>query len=126
MGQQQLLLLILGVLIVGAAIAVGIGQFGAHNIEANREGVTVSLVTISANAFEYRQRLVTSGGGGRSYVGYVVPSKMSSDDYGQYALDGSPTSNFIRINAKSSFDASWVATCIADSAGRTTISYSGW
>ena len=48
MGQQQLLLIILGVIIVGIAIAVGISQFGAHSTQANKDGVTASLVNGTA------------------------------------------------------------------------------
>ena len=79
MGQQQLLLIILGVIVVGIAIAVGISQFGAHSTQANKDGVTASLVNISANAYQFRIRPVTMGGGGNSYAGYVVPSKMATE-----------------------------------------------
>ncbi|MBI4811369.1 MAG: hypothetical protein HY800_08030 [Ignavibacteriales bacterium] len=85
MGQQQLLLIILGVIIVGIAIAVGISQFGAHSTQANKDGVTSSLVNISANAYQYKIRPISMGGGGGSYVNYVVPTKMTSDDNGTYA-----------------------------------------
>jgi hypothetical protein len=37
MGQQQLLLLILGVIIVGIAIAVGVTMFSAQSTEANKD-----------------------------------------------------------------------------------------
>jgi len=126
MGQQQLLLLILGVVIVGIAIAVGIGQFGSHNIQANKEGVTASLVSVSADAYQYKLRPSSKGGGGGSYLGYTVPSKLSQDDYGTYALNGSPTAHLIVFQGKSAFDATWIATCTVDSAGRTTMVYSGW
>ncbi|HMD13033.1 MAG TPA: hypothetical protein VKI62_00265, partial [Bacteroidota bacterium] len=71
MGQQQLLLIILGVIIVGIAIAVGISQFGAHSQQANKDGVTSGLVNIAANAYQYRIRPNTMGGGNGAYDGYV-------------------------------------------------------
>ena len=126
MGQQQLLLLILGVIIVGIAIAVGISQFSANNVESNKDGITSSLVSIAANAYQYKLRPSTLGGGSNSYVNYAIPSKMISNDYGSYAINSPGTSSRIVLKGTSSFDVSWVATCVVDSMGRTTLSYSGW
>lgn len=125
MGQQQLLLIILGVIIVGIAIAVGIAQFGAHSTQANKDGVTSSLINLSANAYQYRIRPSTMGGGSNSYAGYTVPSKMVSDDNGAYALS-SATAIQIVFTGTSSINGSWVATCTVDSTGRTTLTYAGW
>ena len=86
MGQQQLLLIILGVIVVGIAIAVGISQFGAHSIQANKDGVTSSLVNLAADAYQYRIRPTTLGGGSGGYTGYTIPNKMASDNDGTYAV----------------------------------------
>ena len=43
MGQQQLLLIILGVIVVGIAVAVGITMFSDSAISANRDAVTNDL-----------------------------------------------------------------------------------
>jgi hypothetical protein len=126
MGQQQLLLIILGVIIVGIAIAVGIAQFGAHSTQANKDGVTSSLVNLSANAYQFRIRPTTMGGGGNSYVGYAVPSKMATDDNGTYAVNGTPTATQIVFHGTSTINGSWIATCTVDSTGRTTMAYAGW
>ena len=127
MGQQQLLLIILGVIIVGIAIAVGISQFGAHSTQANKDGVTSSLVNISANAYQYKIRPITMGGGGGSYVNYVVPTKMSSDDNGTYALQTAGTATTIVFRGTSSLNTSYTADCTVDSPGKTTLSFAtGW
>jgi hypothetical protein len=125
MGQQQLLLIILGVIIVGIAIAVGIAQFGAHSTESNKDGVTASLVNVAANAYQYKIRPNTMGGGGGVYTNYTVPSKMSKDDNGSYAL-GTVATNSIQIKGTSNVNTAWVATLTADDTGRTTITYTGW
>src|SRR5438874_7959448 len=88
MVQQQLLHSIPAGLSFGLAIAVGISQFGAHSTQANKDGVTTSVVNVSANAYQYKIRPTTMGGGSGSYVGYVLPTKMSSDDNGTYAVSG--------------------------------------
>ncbi len=126
MGQQQLLLIILGVIIVGIAIAVGISQFSAHSTQANKDGVTSSLVNLAANAYQFRIRPTTMGGGGNSYVGYTVPTKMGSDDNGSYAINGTPTSTEIQLNGTSTLNGSWIATCTVDSTGKTMLTYTGW
>ena len=125
MGQQQLLLIILGVIIVGIAIAVGISQFGAHSTQANKDGVTSSLVNIAANAYQYKIRPTTMGGGGGSYVNYVIPSKMSKDDNGTYTA-GTIASNSCGVVGTSTINTVWSATFTADDTGKTTIAYSGW
>ena len=125
MGQQQLLLIILGVIIVGIAIAVGISQFGAHSQQSNKDGVTSALVNIAANAYQYRIRPNTMGGGNGAYDGYVIPSKMASDNNGTYAVTSAagPTAVF---TGTSVLNASWTATCTADSSGNTSLTFTGW
>lgn len=126
MGQQQLLLLILGVIIVGIAIAVGVSQFSANNIQSNKDGITASLLNVGANAYQYRLRPSTLGGGSNSFANYAIPSKMLTDDYGSYSISSAGTSAQIVFQGKSSFDVSWVATCTVDSLGKTSIGYTGW
>ena len=125
MGQQQLLLIILGVIVVGIAIAVGISQFSAHSTQANKDGVTSSLVNISANAYQFRIRPTTMGGGGGAYTGYTIPSRMASDNNGTYAVN-SVSSTTAVLKGTSSLNASYVATCTTDSLGNTTLVYTGW
>jgi len=126
MGQQQLLLIILGVIIVGIAIAVGISQFGAHSTQANKDGVTSSLVNVAANAYQFKIRPTTMGGGGGTYNGYAVPSKMAKDDNGTYAISGTPSATLVTLTGTSSINGSWVATCTADDTGKTSVTYAGW
>ena len=126
MGQQQLLLIILGVIIVGIAIAVGISQFGAHSTQANKDGVTSSLVNIAANAYQFKIRPTTMGGGGGSYVNYTIPSKMAKDDNGTSYVTGTVASNSCQIVGTSVINTLWSATCTSDDTGKTTITYSGW
>jgi len=126
MGQQQLILLILGVIIVGIAIAVGILMFGAQSAESNKDGITSSLVNIAADAHQYKLRPKILGGGRPSYLGYQIPIKLRSDDNGTYDLQGSPTESEIILQGHSSINNTWVATCKVDSMGFTMVNYVGW
>jgi hypothetical protein len=126
MGQQQLLLVILGVIVVGIAISVGISQFGAHSQAANKDGVTTSLVALGADAYQFKIRPSTLGGGGNSYVGYSVPKKLSSDDNGFSYATGTITASTVAILGTSVINTSWIASCVVDDTGKTTITYVGW
>ncbi len=125
MGQQQLLLIILGVIVVGIAIAVGISQFSAHSTQANKDGVTSSLVNISANAYQFRIRPTTMGGGGGQYTGYTIPSRMATDNNGAYTVSSVSATSAV-LKGTSSMNSSYVATCTSDSLGNTTLVYTGW
>jgi Tfp pilus assembly protein PilE len=64
MGQQQLLLIILGVIIVGIAIAVGITMFRDNSVSSNRDAMSTDLLHLAAKARHYYKRPTSMGGGG--------------------------------------------------------------
>jgi hypothetical protein len=72
MGQQQLLLIILGVIVVGIAVAVGISMFSDSAISMNRDAVTNDLVNLAARAQQFYRRPTALGGGGNSFVGLTA------------------------------------------------------
>ena len=84
MGQQQLLLIILGVIIVGIAIAVGLSLFSAQSVQANHDAIINDLNNIAANAYQYYIRPASMGGGANSYASYAIPSRMSSNENASY------------------------------------------
>ncbi len=125
MGQQQLLLIILGIIIVGIAIAVGISQFGAQSTESNKDAMTSNLVSLAANAYQFKIRPSTLGGGSGSYTNYQIPAKMQNDDDGSYSV-GAVTATTVTLVGTSKLNALWSTTCVGDDTGKTTVSYSGW
>lgn len=68
MGQQQLLLIILGVIVVGIAVAVGITMFQDNAVGANRDAVTNDLVNLAARAQQHFRRPAALGGGQGSFT----------------------------------------------------------
>ena len=72
MGQQQLLLIILGVIVVGIAVAVGITLFKDNAVSANRDAVTNDLVNLAARAEQYFRRPTALGGGQGSFAGLTA------------------------------------------------------
>jgi len=75
MGQQQLLLLILGVVVVSMAVVVGIGMFQDHAVDHNRAAVMVDLKTLATKAQSYYNRPMTMGGGSHSFVGLTADAR---------------------------------------------------
>jgi len=69
MGQQQLLLIILGVIVVGIAVVVGITMFQDNAISANRDAVTNDLVNLGARAQQFYRRPCALGGGQGDFTG---------------------------------------------------------
>lgn len=85
MGQQQLLLIILGVIVVGIAVAVGITMFQDNAVSANRDAVTNDLVNLASRAQQFYRRPSALGGGGNSFVG------LTADAAGLAKLTAKPT-----------------------------------
>jgi len=92
MGQQQLLLIVLGVIIVGVAIVAGIGLFNVGAEEAAKDEVVAQCVAIGANAQQYFKKPVAMGGGGSTFTGYVIPQRMTATaNAGVIDANGIPT-----------------------------------
>lgn len=88
MGQQHLLLIILGVLIVGAAIAVGLRQFLIGSENANREAIVNDIVHIVGDAQRHYHRPSAMGGGNGSFSGYTIPAVLSQTGNAKYQAEG--------------------------------------
>ena len=84
MGQQQLLLIVLGVIIVGIAIVVGINLFNANATSSNRDAVIADLNNLGAMANQYYMKPAAMGGGGNTYTGWVLPTGLTTTANGTY------------------------------------------
>jgi hypothetical protein len=124
MGQQQLLLIILGVIIVGIAIAVGLSLFSAQSVQSNRDAMINDLNNLSAQAYQFRIRPSSMGGGQGDYTTFAIPSKMKTNENGTYTA--TPTTNTIAFTAVSAQNASNTIKVTVDSDGKLgTWVYSG-
>ena len=97
MGQQQLLLIVLGVIIVGIAVVVGINVFSASAVSSNRDAVSSDLLNLGSLAQQYYKKPLAMGGGGNSFVGWTVPTALASTGNGHYAISGTPTATTLTI-----------------------------
>ena len=67
MGQQQLLLIVLGVIVVAIAVAVGITMFADSAAASNRDAVAADLQNLAQRAQQFYRRPTFMGGGGNSF-----------------------------------------------------------
>jgi hypothetical protein len=123
MGTQQLLLIIVGIIITAIGIAVGIQLFGATSTSSNRDAMINDINNIAANAKQYRSKIRTMGGGGNSYVGYLLPANLNNNDDGSFSLAISPAS--IVITGTSALGYGTVAATIDSNGAAGNWTYTG-
>ncbi len=85
MGQQQLLLIILGIIIVGVAVVVGINFFTANAIEAKRNNVTNDLIHLASEAQRYYKTPIEMGGGSSKFTGWKIPEILKTNANGRFS-----------------------------------------
>jgi Tfp pilus assembly protein PilE len=86
MGQQQLLLIVLGVIIVGIAIAVAITVFSTNASSSNTDAVLNDLNNLAAKAQQHYIKPVSMGGGGNSFTGWTLSPSDTGNDNGSYSV----------------------------------------
>jgi hypothetical protein len=80
MGTQQFLLITVGVVIVALMIAVSIAMFNDQAAASNRDAISNDLINYAASAQEYVRRPTMHGGGGGSFIGFVLPGAGKNAD----------------------------------------------
>ena len=91
MGQQQLLLIILGIIVVGVAIAISITLFRGNAIDRKRELLVNESHNIGSIAISYYKKPKMMGGGGKSFTGWTIPPGLQSTVNGSYTAQVSAT-----------------------------------
>ncbi|MBN1301076.1 MAG: hypothetical protein JW995_07645 [Melioribacteraceae bacterium] len=80
MGQQQLLLITLGIILVGIAIFVAIDIFVTSAAQANRDYLTNKIYLFSDMAIAYYKKPVEQNGGGGSFIGWEPHSALYTSE----------------------------------------------
>ena len=96
MGQQQLLLIVLGVIVVGIAIIVGINLFNANAVSANRDAVISDLNNLAAMAQQFYKKPASMGGGANKFDNWIIPPQIDTTANGIYTC-ASPSGQSITI-----------------------------
>jgi hypothetical protein len=87
LGQQQILLIVLGLVVIGIAVAVGMSLFRAHAINSKRDILTNETIDMAAQAIGYYKRAREFGGGGKSFVGWQIPPQVQNTVNGSYVIE---------------------------------------
>ena len=91
MGQQQLLLIVLGVIIVGIAVVVGINVFTASSTQANRDAVIADMTNLASLAQQHYRKPSALGGGNNAFntanggTVWAIPGQLDTTGNGTYA-----------------------------------------
>ncbi|TFB09551.1 hypothetical protein E3V36_06515 [Candidatus Marinimicrobia bacterium MT.SAG.2] len=91
MGQQQLLLIVLGTIIVGVAVVVGINMFTTGAINAERDALLQDVNNIASSAAAYWRKPAALGGGARTFDGIISVTTFGAADSnanGEFVLTG--------------------------------------
>ena len=95
MGQQQLLLLVLGIVIVGLAVVVGIQAFGENQKKANSDALVNDAVRIASDAQAWNLKPAAFGGGAGAFtgisfeqLGYETSNNIYSNLNGKFQMSG--------------------------------------
>ncbi|MCH7782132.1 hypothetical protein IID62_03615 [candidate division KSB1 bacterium] len=96
MGQQQLLLIVLGVIVVGIAVAIGINIFSESAAQANFDAVMSDMLRIASNAQQWYMKPTSLGGGGRTFssVSLTNINTSGSNANGSYSFSNITGANF--------------------------------
>ena len=84
MGQQQLLYISVGIIIVMLAIVAGLNIFSSQAVEANRNAVSIHLMVLANMAQKHYDSPKSFGGGGETFANFVIPEKMKKTEDGTY------------------------------------------
>ena len=104
MGQQQLLLIVLSVIIVGIAVVVGINMFNDQAASSNLDAITADLVNLASRAQQHHRRPTAMGGGGGSFAllaassdGLAYLTTQPTNENGSYSITQAGTATTVSI-----------------------------
>ncbi|MCW8850251.1 MAG: hypothetical protein OQJ81_09775 [Melioribacteraceae bacterium] len=106
MGQQQLLLIVLVMILVGAAILVGMQVYDESIRETAITTISKDLISLSTIAINYYKTPIELGGGGQSFTtatangNWKVPDNLDTLDNRAYSVS-SISKNSVEILGQS-------------------------
>ncbi len=99
MGTQQILLIVLSVIIVGVAIAVGITMFGNQAYNSNQQAISGELQNYASQVIQYFKTPTSQGGAGQTldavdvsilstFIGFTDQPNALITDNGEFRVTG--------------------------------------
>jgi len=84
LGQQQLLLIVLGVIIVGVAVVLAIVLFRQNSIDAKRDLLVNESMNLAGMALSYSKKPTNLGGGSNDFTNWEIPTELKITETGSY------------------------------------------
>lgn len=84
MGQQQILIIVLGIILVSVAIALGMSLFTAGHDSTTRDLIVNDLTIIASSAQRHYIKPVSMGGGGNSFNNFFIPESVLRNAAAEY------------------------------------------
>lgn len=128
MGQQQLLLIVLGVIIVGIAIVVGINLFNANAEESAKDTMASEGTNLGALAQQHYKKPAALGGGALSFngstgggaVAWTIPTLLQTTPTGTWALATGAQSITLTGTPNPSYNYNWTVVVTVTPTAITT------
>jgi hypothetical protein len=104
MGQNQLMLIIIGMIMIGLMVASAIVFANDSAISSNRDAIASDLMLLATKARQYYSTPRPQGGGGGSFSGLdvgeggvlrLVSERMQNNDNGTYTIKTAGTKNLV-------------------------------
>jgi hypothetical protein len=95
MGQQQILLIVLGIIIVGVAVGIANQLFDANAEDSNKDSIASELLHLGMIAQQYYNKPSEMGGGNQSYSGWQIPVGLDSTSSGTFLIESSNNNELI-------------------------------
>ncbi len=124
MGQQQILLIVLSVILVGVAVAVGITMFRDHALNSNKDAIIADLTNLSAKVYKFRITPTGMDGGGGSYEDLeeadLGTAEALDNDNATYTLISNEADEVVLQATGKQGATPWVVQCTIDASGNNT------
>ena len=125
MGQQQLLLIVLGVILVGVAVVLGIQYFGVGAEEGAKDELVAHAITVGANAQQWYKKPLAMGGGGGTFDGFTTHFQnnlvnLQTSTNGEYSVDDAAGTTCTVQGDPTEVSYNWHVECLVTSTGMTT------
>ena len=78
MGQQQLMIIVLAVIVVGLAVYGAFGMMDSYNQSHQRDLIIHRMNILVGEAKKYAAKPATLGGGDGNYLGFSPPAKLAT------------------------------------------------
>ena len=97
MGTQQILLIVLSVIIVGVAIAVGISMFNSQSYNSNKTAIASDAQSFATQAVQYYKTPMSQGGAGgvdslmtapkvAAFLSFLEDGNKTRNENGEYTI----------------------------------------